>query len=234
MGQRTCGEPGCTKPIRARGLCSTHYNQQHQPNRHTGYLIACLACGVEHRSARQHGRFCSLTCRDDWRARQATERRLPVGPVPRTYCTLPPRHPARRRIPAPRAWVAGTCTECGSPFIDNQLTARFCSPECAKRMHRRAWKERTDRAVPADVRAYVYERDGWTCWLCNEPIRRDVQAPHPLSHSVDHLVPQSRGGRHEAANLRAAHLLCNALRSDRCVTRMVLLPRQSRMVTVEV
>lgn len=29
-----CTEPGCQKPHRARGLCSTHYNNAHVPDRH--------------------------------------------------------------------------------------------------------------------------------------------------------------------------------------------------------
>ncbi|MFG2400759.1 HNH endonuclease [Streptomyces lydicus] len=138
-------------------------------------------------------------------------RRLPVGPVPRAR-QLPPQPPS----PKLRTWVAGSCAECFEPFIDRQPHARYCSTACGRRTGRRAWKERAERVVPAAVRAFVYERDGWTCWLCQRPIRRDVQAPHPLSHSVDHVVPQSRGGRHEASNLRAAHFLCNSLRGDRC------------------
>ena len=45
MAQRTCTRPGCNKPHRARGLCGSHYNQEHAPNRHAKKLVACAFCG---------------------------------------------------------------------------------------------------------------------------------------------------------------------------------------------
>jgi 5-methylcytosine-specific restriction endonuclease McrA len=48
----------------------------------------------------------------------------------------------------------------------------------------------------------VLARDGDTCWLCGKA----------GANSVDHLQPQSMGGGHDPANLRAAHRWCNAAR----------------------
>jgi HNH endonuclease len=36
--------------------------------------------------------------------------------------------------------------------------------------------------------------------------------PDPLSKSLDHLIPLSRGGTHEPANVSLAHLRCNVSR----------------------
>lgn len=47
------------------------------------------------------------------------------------------------------------------------------------------------------------------CPLCSEPIARDQKWPHPLSASLDHIVPLSKGGTHEQANLQWTHLVCN-------------------------
>jgi 5-methylcytosine-specific restriction endonuclease McrA len=52
--------------------------------------------------------------------------------------------------------------------------------------------------------AEVVERDGGVCHLCGLP----------GATSADHVVPVSRGGRDELANLRAAHLSCNLARRD--------------------
>lgn len=49
---------------------------------------------------------------------------------------------------------------------------------------------------------------GW-CGLCGEPIDPDATWPDPAMASVDHIVPVSRGGKHERANVQAAHLGCN-------------------------
>jgi 5-methylcytosine-specific restriction endonuclease McrA len=58
----------------------------------------------------------------------------------------------------------------------------------------------------------IYERDGWTCGICDEPVNRDLKWPDPLSVSLDHIVPVSRGGGHTRANTRCSHLICNTRR----------------------
>ena len=55
----------------------------------------------------------------------------------------------------------------------------------------------------------VYERDGWTCQLCHQPIDPAAQHPHPLSPSLDHRIPLVAGGQHTEDNVWAAHLQCN-------------------------
>lgn len=58
----------------------------------------------------------------------------------------------------------------------------------------------------------IFERDGWKCQICGKAIRRDTKCPHPLSASIDHIIPVSEGGDHVAENLRAAHFGCNTAR----------------------
>lgn len=51
----------------------------------------------------------------------------------------------------------------------------------------------------------------WTgfCALCDHAIDKSLVWPHPLSKSVDHIVPLSKGGAHEQSNLQWTHLVCN-------------------------
>lgn len=56
-------------------------------------------------------------------------------------------------------------------------------------------------------------RDQWRCWICRCPIDRTVMdRNNPWNVSLDHVVPQSRGGGWTWDNLRLAHYGCNLLR----------------------
>lgn len=61
-------------------------------------------------------------------------------------------------------------------------------------------------------RTAVYERDGWTCQLCGDPVNPDRKWPDQMCPSLDHITPLSAGGDHTMDNVRLAHWLCNSLR----------------------
>lgn len=49
------------------------------------------------------------------------------------------------------------------------------------------------------------------CHLCREPIDMALPRTHPMSWTLDHVVPLSLGGNPESlANLRPAHRRCNS------------------------
>lgn len=206
MPQRTCGTSGCPNAHRAKGLCSSCYNRQHQLDRHRKTTMRCTWCGatcLKATTQRFAQRFCSLDCRDTWRRRD----RLPVLFVGQVVRSEPKPSPQ----PVPRTWVAGWCRTCGQPFVDRQPDARSCSPRCT----RRYWRKQYADEVPQSVRLYVLSRDRWRCHLCKQRISRHLAVPHPRAATVDHVIPQSQGGTHEPANLRAAHMGCNSARSNR-------------------
>ncbi|MFF3857553.1 HNH endonuclease [Micromonospora sp. NPDC002575] len=54
------------------------------------------------------------------------------------------------------------------------------------------------------------------CWLCGHEIGYDLDARHPLSFTLDHEVPLSRGGALlDVANVRPAHRRCNSRKGNR-------------------
>lgn len=55
----------------------------------------------------------------------------------------------------------------------------------------------------------VFERDNWTCGICDEPVDQDIKWPDPRSVSLDHIVPLALGGAHSRANTQCSHLTCN-------------------------
>lgn len=79
---------------------------------------------------------------------------------------------------------------------------------------RRARKEGTTTSGPVR-RSEVAARDQWHCHLCAEPVNRHLVWPDPMSASLDHVVPLSRGGTHTPDNVRLAHLVCNTRKNNR-------------------
>jgi 5-methylcytosine-specific restriction endonuclease McrA len=221
MPQRTCGVSGCAKPHRARGLCSSHYNQQHQPDRHRKSTVACTVCGEPTLKAKRarHKPVCSMYCR--W----FLQNPVLSCPIPRTHPAHPrwaePGHllpvvwsppvPRPERSRPRRVWVAGRCRHCTAPFVDRQPEARFCSTRCG----RKYWRDERKNEVPHAIRLHVLERDGWRCQICRRGIPATLSVPHPKAGTVDHVVPRSQGGNHDPANLRAAHFECNWRRGNR-------------------
>ena len=83
----------------------------------------------------------------------------------------------------------------------------------AARAKRRAIERGADAEdfLPVDV----FDRDGWRCGICDRPVKRALGHPHPMSASLDHVIPISQGGSHTMANTRCSHLSCNIRRSNR-------------------
>lgn len=84
-------------------------------------------------------------------------------------------------------------------------------------------------SIPQKRRLEVYERDGWKCvycgaqlakpeeWLpCSSGIPGMLVCPWWLEPAtVDHVLPQSRGGNHKVENLVACCHSCNASKSTK-------------------
>ena len=65
------------------------------------------------------------------------------------------------------------------------------------------------------LREDIFERDDWTCQLCQEPIDPELKWPDSGFASIDHIVPLSLGGDDTPANVQAAHLSCNISKHNR-------------------
>jgi hypothetical protein len=223
MAERTCTEPGCDKKLRARGLCTTHYNQQHQPNRHATKQVACDYCGTmcaKQPTSKFAHRFCSLMCRDLHRIEHAVDgdvmaaaRRAPrkgqrKPPTP-TRCPVPADHPAR--------WCGtsspvnfGPCGWCGGATCRGQSGTRaYCSKACSVRAARvrRRGREATDHGYWSwSDFMRIAQRFDFRCAYCGH---RGVDQLEP-----DHVVPVSRQGANTVANLLPACKPCNSDKRD--------------------
>ena len=54
------------------------------------------------------------------------------------------------------------------------------------------------------------------CGICGQPVDKTLKYPHPLSPTVDHIIPVSKGGHpSDLDNLQLAHRACNRQKSDK-------------------
>lgn len=77
------------------------------------------------------------------------------------------------------------------------------------------------------LRAQLAERDGWRCCRCGGPIPRTAKYPHPLSLTLEHLVPLMHGGRSTPETCSVSHHRCNtrhgrSLQNQRTLKRTTL------------
>lgn len=147
-----------------------------------------------------------------------------------------------------KVWYAN-CAECGVLFIARLSAQVRCSDECRRKYGSRVTSEsimaryRADPAFrakvmssaqnrradklglpgitrPANLVAFLYERFGGICQLCQEPVTELAGRMQP---SPDHIIPLSRceelgipkDRRHVIENLWLAHLKCNLAKNDK-------------------
>lgn len=163
--------------------------------------VECVQCARHFSYQRKPGpgrlrRFCSVECKEKRGDRRASQ---------------------------------SACRTCGELYHPRFGGAGFCSLSCRQRPDLKKWKTPADRyaakrnrrrarklTAPYEEfsRSEIFERDGWKCGLCSQPVDRDLAHPDPMSASLDHIVPLAKGGSHTRSNVQCAHLICNSRKSD--------------------
>lgn len=205
-----CVVAECQKAAFARSWCTKHYTRwkrhgsvtARMPGEVVNGCRVCPGCGAD-KALGEYGNAAGR-CRPCMA--EAARRRRAVRPDPPT------------RVP-----FDATCGNCGSAFMADKRRWRYCSPECSfARKYRDNWKNVAHRRIKergATVERFsreeIFERDEWTCRLCNEAIDPAARKPDMRCASVDHIVPISKGGEHSRANVQAAHFICNLTKGDR-------------------
>lgn len=76
-------------------------------------------------------------------------------------------------------------------------------------------KDGTHRATFDKNKKKIYATQT-VCAICGKPVDFKLKFPHPMSATVDHIIPVSKGGHPSAIdNLQLAHLKCNRAKSDK-------------------
>lgn len=55
-----------------------------------------------------------------------------------------------------------------------------------------------------------------TCGICGKPVDFTIKYPHPLSPTIDHIIPINKGGHpSDIENMQLSHFSCNRQKSDK-------------------
>ena len=171
----------------------------------------CQQCGVGIDDRNRQARFCSALCSDIAAGRRRAE------PLTEIECALE----ECQVVFTPKSRIQKCCcTHHGQVHYNrvSRATGRqkpepWSDRRRANHHKRRALKK---KLPAADIRPLdIYERDSWTCGLCGDGIDPDTAWPDPLSASLDHILPLSKGGHHVPENVQAAHLSCNVRKGNR-------------------
>jgi hypothetical protein len=157
----------------------------------------CLQCGGSFESTHRRSKFCSPKCSnkhtDANNPKRCTEPDCDRGVRAKGMCSMHWRRKARAD--------------------GREANPAWTESRKASYHKRRAQKIGTqvEDLRPIDI----YERDIWLCGLCVTPVDPDCAWPDPMSPSLDHVLPLSKGGTHTYENVQLAHLTCNVSKGNR-------------------
>lgn len=211
--------PSCTKRASKR---------RKRPARDLSEVAECPQCSTtfEVWAPRKCGgyarrSYCSTTCRV-----RASGQRRNTSEVGRAYYEAyraagKIAERSRRIRAVARKAAAYLCAYCAAPVegTEDQPRVTCGAPECARANKRQHTTTRNARKRGATVETFryseVFERDGWVCGICREPVEPELRFPDPRSVSLDHMQPIAKGGEHSRANVQTAHLDCNLRKAAR-------------------
>jgi hypothetical protein len=110
------------------------------------------------------------------------------------------------------------CAYCREMYEAARKDSRHCGKPNCKRRYRNVRMAYYNSLRRAQLRVQtidsfrtidVYNRDGWICQLCQDPVDHTLEFPDPMSASLDHKKPLIKGGEHSVYNCQQAHLRCN-------------------------
>ena len=172
--------------------------------------LQCTVCGECYipRQLKANWRYCSPKCKNNARNAQAAAALL------------------ESKTQRPCLYCAGVIPQ------NARSNAIFCSPECNSKAHALQRKMRSRSGsddAPGHVRAAICVRDGWRCGICHHPVDRTLRHPDLMCASLDHIIPVSYNGTHDASNLRLTHLICNLRRGNTPIEDIVIIDGDTRV-----
>ena len=103
------------------------------------------------------------------------------------------------------------CRDCGKFATFRAYNSKRCKPcqvlfewQCKK-------ADNQLRSKVGGLIPYIGNRDKWRCSICNSKVTsKKYNFRDRWSPTIDHVTPVAQGGTDELANLKLAHMICNA------------------------
>lgn len=210
--------------------CSSKGTNNYEIIKNREYIKSCKVCDKEFTSLYANSKFCSSECKNSQYTHVCK------------HCNVEFKSKEKKRLfCSDKCSLEHTiknecfCQKCGKRFMgDNRRANKFCSRDCFYEYANITPAEVGTNSVGRYTDAHhikrakkfgvlyqhikpieIYERDNWKCGICNAGIDMNLCHPHPMSASIDHIIPLSKGGTHTESNVQSAHLKCNIYKSDR-------------------
>lgn len=193
--------------------------------------VKCRGCGQAFFPKSLSPKFCSKECKqaswkkftakcgrcgDDFTARDAGQK----------FCS---QACGQQHREAATPSVEARCRLCDAVFARpvHRTQRLYCSANCRERVRRKkrsVYLRTADRlrkmrmsenGMEQVCPTTVFERDLWTCYLCNQPVNRNAVPWADDEPTMDHVVPLSKGGPHTYENVRCACRACNRAKGDK-------------------
>lgn len=187
------------------------------------YIFKCNTCNKEFIGKSHHAKYCSSECKSNYKPYTHTCKNCGVEfkskSIEQLYCSIECVGKHHRKHES-------TCLKCGKEYVHNKRhSGKFCSRDCYHKYM--GFTECSDiksyisdvssikRAIKAGVKyehidiVDLYVEHEGKCGICGDSIKLSYKHPHPLSFTIDHITPISKGGSHTRDNIRPAHLSCN-------------------------
>ncbi|WP_377326255.1 HNH endonuclease [Pimelobacter simplex] len=195
---QTCEAAACSKQAKSLGYCVAHYTRvlRYGDPHGAAPLPPVRACAIASCTAPHSARGWCADHYDRWRRYGDPQGRKPGEVV--NGCRI--------------------CPSCGLDLPLADWSTSWCK-QCQRerrRWHAHIRRQRIEAATSGEFFRHVdvFERDRWICGICNKKVDILLSYPHPMSKSLDHIVPLSKGGAHSFENCQTAHLRCNLLKRD--------------------
>lgn len=243
-GQKQCAECGnifrtikgnekyCCIECREKGKAKAQRKSSYKHYGWTPTPTTCTICGKEFMPRSRRAKTCSDECRDKLKHLNAKERleskriaeygSIEAWKEQRSEA-IRQRNRSRAKPKKPKQYYNGTCKVCGNTFTTLNPAQVTCSKQCSKRLQYARKQKRIpkEQVIDKDITLEaLYKRDSGVCYLCGgvcewndrDATTNKVGNKYP---SIDHIIPVAKGGLHAWNNVRLAHFICNALKSDK-------------------
>lgn len=191
----------------------------------------CLHCSTDISTRHGLAKYCSAQCRDakKWLERQrvpcaecgdATGYVLSNKPDGRVRCMSCTRYPCGTVASYKRGCRCAGCRAANAESMREYAARRKERDGVSLYSQNRKHDGAHGHFIPRADRLAVYERDGWTCQLCGDPVDQTLHYNDRMAATLDHIEPQSLSliPNHDPENLRLAHRACNSRRNNKAVT----------------